>query len=848
MESGLQCTPQYPTANCYEANTAGSLGVVSPLIDPKAQTGSTGWTDASGNLWLLGYGALWKFDSAAQEWTWIAGPSNSSTTVLAGVYGTQGQAATGNIPGERSKATTWTDKDGNFWLYGGYGADSNGNSAPLNDLWMFNPTTRQWTWVNGNVSVNPISGSTNYAPWPAVYGAQGVAASTNSPGGREGAVGWTDSSGNLWLFGGTPTDAIGAGQLKFLNDLWKFDRSVNEWVWVGGSSTLPTQWTTLGMVDAFGQSGTYGQPGQYANGNMPGGRAYAAGWTDAQGKFWVIGGTGFDGSNVAGALNDLWKFDPSTNEWAWMGGSNSIGGSCVTSTTNSNVTYCGQPGVYGQVGLESSGNIPGGRNSAVTWIDKNGNVWLFGGNGFDSLDAQGILNDLWEYDPLSGEWTWVKGSNLVSKDSVENSSSSTDCEFSTPDFDCALQPVYGQLGIAATSNTPGGLAGAVGWADHNGGLWLFGGNQTATTYVTGHWESTFSYYNDVWVIYPAGSTIPVARPTLPPSAVSQGQQTVSISDTDSSASIYYTTDGTTPTANSTLYTKPFSVPSATTAQSAGTPSTVLVQAIAIAAGSPNSGTASANYIVYLPPATPTFTVPSGTYEAVQTITISDSTTGASIYYTTDGSTPTSKSTLYTGPITVSATETINAFAYTSGFGSSGVATASYTINLPPPTFTLGANAASMTVNSGGQATTTLTITPQNGFNSAVSFACSGLPSGATCSFSPATITPTSGAVSTQLTITASARTALQSSPAVPYFPGTALAAAVCFFGWRRRRNVQLLILLIVAAVASVAITGCGGGSAPGSTTTPVSPTTATVTVTATSGSLQQTTAISLTVN
>ena len=57
-----------------------------------------------------------------------------------------------------------------------------------------------------------------------------------------------------------------------------------------------------------------------------------------------------------------------------------------------------------------------------------------------------------------------------------------------------------------------------------------------------------------------------------------------------------------------------------------------------------------------------------------------STTGASIYYTTDGSTPTSASTLYTGPIFVTASETIKAIGILAGWTNSSVATAAYTIN------------------------------------------------------------------------------------------------------------------------------------------------------------------------
>lgn len=61
-----------------------------------------------------------------------------------------------------------------------------------------------------------------------------------------------------------------------------------------------------------------------------------------------------------------------------------------------------QPGVYGLLGIPSAGQIPGSRDSAVTWSDSNGNLWLFGGQGYDSADTLGFLNDLWVFQPVVG--------------------------------------------------------------------------------------------------------------------------------------------------------------------------------------------------------------------------------------------------------------------------------------------------------------------------------------------------------------------------------------------------------------------------------------------------------------
>ena len=79
-------------------------------------------------------------------------------------------------------------------------------------------------------------------------------------------------------------------------------------------------------------------------------------------------------------------------------------------------------------------------------------------------------------------------------------------------------------------------------------------------------------------------------------------------------------------------------------------------------------------------ATPTFSPAAGTYSSAQSVTLSDATSGATIYYTTNGSTPTASSTKYTGPITVSSTETLQAIAVATGDTNSAVASAAYTID------------------------------------------------------------------------------------------------------------------------------------------------------------------------
>jgi len=160
---------------------------------------------------------------------------------------------------------------------------------------------------------------------------------------------------------------------------------------------------------------------------------------------------------------------------------------------------------------------------------------------------------------------------------------------------------------------------------------------------------------------------PSATPTLSVAAGTyQNPQTVTMSDATAGASIYYTVTGVTPTVYSTKYTGPITVNSSMT-----------LQAIAAVPGGPVSPIASAAYTI-TPSSTPTFSVPGGTYQVFKSVTMSDTTPGASIYYTVTGVTPTTMSALYTGPVSVSSNMTLQAIAAVPGGPTSPIASASYT--------------------------------------------------------------------------------------------------------------------------------------------------------------------------
>ena len=188
-----------------------------------------------------------------------------------------------------------------------------------------------------------------------------------------------------------------------------------------------------------------------------------------------------------------------------------------------------------------------------------------------------------------------------------------------------------------------------------------------------------------WSFVSSAPATGTATPTFSPTAGTYtSAQTVAISDSTSGATIYYTTNGTTPTTASTVYSSPITVSSTET-----------LNAIAVVTGSPSGATSAvgtAAYTITPVAATPTFSVAAGTYASAQSVTISDSTTGATIYYTTNGTTPTTSSSVYSAAVTVSATETLKAIAVATGYSNSSVSSAAYTITstTATPTFSLAA--------------------------------------------------------------------------------------------------------------------------------------------------------------
>jgi len=384
----------------------GIQGIPSSLNHPPSLYEASQWTDLQGNFWLYGgtfnnfpavgqwiENVLWKYDPTTYEWTWVNG---DTIPAQAPVFGIKGIPSITNSPGANCSAATFIDGSGNLWLFGG----TNGSILTSNQLWKYDLSTNMWTWMSGD-SVYGVS---------AHYGIQGVPSIINYPSSRHECVSAWSENNNFWVFGGS-SFLVGS-----LNDLWRYNSLTSEWTWMKGDSILS-------VVPIYGTKGISNQL------NDPGGRLCYSHWKDANNNFWLFGGCA--ATNGAPYFSDMWKYDLSNNEWTWMSGSNLQNDSGIFND------YCNYDSLQ----------YPCSRwENKACWVDSCGTFWMMGGR-FNEY-----LNDLWRFNPNSNQWRLVNG------EAVSNSFGN-----------------YGVIGVSALSNNCPSRFGAVSWLDQNGNLWLFGG-------------------------------------------------------------------------------------------------------------------------------------------------------------------------------------------------------------------------------------------------------------------------------------------------------------------------------------------------------------------------------------
>ncbi|MEJ1931591.1 kelch repeat-containing protein [Nostoc sp. NIES-2111] len=365
-------------------------------------------------------------------WSWIKGDTLYDVLASPGV---QGIPSSTNNPQGLTACHTWQGRDGMLWLWGGRRKTPTGVGVNIfADLWRFDPATNQWTWMKG-VGVNNDGGSIS---------AVGIENLTNRPPVALPACTWTDTTGNLWLYGGY-------GVNNYAHGLWRYNVARNMW------SKRPSG----SEVD----EPNYGVRGQESASTHPGSVVAAVSWTTPDGMLYLFGGMGWGvatAQNTQGFRNSLWRYNPRTEKWAWLKGKDNWGlGADRTA-----------PAVNGTLGFADTTNTPpGSETGQVGWTDRQGNLWM-------------LAHDMWKYSPSSNCWTRITKDTLVNKQA----------------FDYCYLARFGQPRYAFGLGN-GGLGRTATWTDSAGRFWLFQGNGYRKINLAG--ADTIGTVNGLWCFDPA---------------------------------------------------------------------------------------------------------------------------------------------------------------------------------------------------------------------------------------------------------------------------------------------------------------------------------------------------------
>lgn len=497
----------------------GTPGLEEATTTPGARTGMV--SEVLGDMvYVYGaYNQVWRYNMVSNNWCVKYGiqtgyVTSTDSLLINPSYGTQNVYAATNSPGIRTDIQGWS-KDGTILLFGGttaYNTTSASYNHLHNDIWQFDTTLSQWRLVSGSSAMNQRG----------KYGHVNVEVPANSPGGRMNMLLWK-SGNNIFIANGFGFSSNGSARL--ISDTWKYNAVTNNWTWMAGSDNSSLSYVSSGLnteddgnrpvagkYQAFWNADTaiyvMGQAGSQFIGNTPGGnpgaasadaiwkynsltnnwsmlrrntsesilvlpvygviniadslntpgkRMFEATWQVGS-KLYLMGGQRYSSDFVLGQgtdsmMNDLWEFDLNTKNWKWIKGSN---------------TY-NAFGVYGTLGTAAAGNTPGARSEALTWA-KNGKLYLLGGWGRAETGQVGLLNDLWEFDPATGNWRWIHGTKIRNQ-----------------------LTTFGTQGVANANNKPGGRYGAVCWTLGNK-LYTFTGRGTDAENFLG----SVQYLHELW--------------------------------------------------------------------------------------------------------------------------------------------------------------------------------------------------------------------------------------------------------------------------------------------------------------------------------------------------------------
>jgi N-acetylneuraminic acid mutarotase len=225
-------------------------------------------------------------------------------------------------------------------------AGKDANGGLNNDVWLYDFVLNKYLFMNGNITVNAASNAQK------IIGARYNHSMVYHP------------NGYLIVFGGYGYDIYSTAGL--LNDLWQYDFVLNEWAYLSDYQNVKGQFLnpSLGII---------------------GSRCGHSSALLSNGSLIVFAGNGIDYNGITGFLNDLWLYNFDTGYWSFLQG---------------NVS-CNINGNY-------SSYIVGSRYLHSMVIQPNDSLFVFGGYGCASSGC-GYLNDLWQYDFVLRQWTYLNG-------------------------------------------------------------------------------------------------------------------------------------------------------------------------------------------------------------------------------------------------------------------------------------------------------------------------------------------------------------------------------------------------------------------------------------------------------
>jgi hypothetical protein len=300
---------------------------------------------------------MWKYSIVNNTWAWLSGRSGAVSWDYN--VGTIGEASLTATPSVRSGGCGAVDPVTRKLYYFG-GVD---DRYHYNEIHSFDMVSEMWTLL-GPDSLNSFG----------TYGGSDTFGPNWKPRSRESCSAFF-YGGFFWMFGGYgpqrqySTGSPGVEGVS--NDLWRYDPTLNQWAWVGGSNDVDSA-----------AAGNYADLNQYSANNWPPGRWYLqADWDSSRNKFVLWGGRGRSGS-----YTDIWEFDPVIKQWNWVAGPN----------------FAGEAQVKVTQGIPNPATRPSPIAGGTMWLDtKNRDIYVYG--GFRGGDPEGCI---FSFNLDSRVWTW----------------------------------------------------------------------------------------------------------------------------------------------------------------------------------------------------------------------------------------------------------------------------------------------------------------------------------------------------------------------------------------------------------------------------------------------------------